>query len=69
MLDLAHRRWPAVEDRRQLLLRLAGAGAERVSAELDAAAAGTRRDRQREALARADDLVDVDALLSDTAWR
>lgn len=69
MLNLAGRRWPAVEDRRQLLLRLAGAGAERIGAELDAAAGETRRERQRQALARAGELIDSEALLADAAWR
>jgi hypothetical protein len=69
MLDLAHRRWPDVQDRRQLLLRLAGAGAERVSSELDAVAAETRRERQRQALARAAELIDAETLLADGAWR
>jgi len=69
MLDLARRRWPEVQDRRQLLLRLAGAGAERISHELDAAAADTRREHQRRALARAAELIDTETLLADAAWR
>ena len=69
MLDLARRRWPDVEDRRQLLLRLAGLGAERIAAEFDGAAVQQERERQRQALHRADELVDVDVLLSDAAWR
>lgn len=69
MLDLARRRWPAIADRRQLLLRLAGAGAQRVSAEIDAADANTRRESQRQALTRASELIDTEALLSDGAWR
>lgn len=71
MLDLAHRRWPDVPDRRQLLLRLAGAGAERVASELDAVAvaAESRRERQRQALSRAAELIDAETLLADGAWR
>lgn len=69
MLDLAHRRWPDVSDRRQLLLRLAGAGAERVASELDSAAAESRRKRQRQALSRAAELIDAETLLADAAWR
>ncbi|HZE05114.1 MAG TPA: hypothetical protein VE127_07815 [Solirubrobacteraceae bacterium] len=69
MLDLAHRRWPDVSDRRQLLLRLAGAGAERAAAELEAATQASQRERQRQALARASQLIDPDALLADSAWR
>jgi hypothetical protein len=69
MLDLAHRRWPEIEDRRQLLLRLARVGADQVASELDSVAATERRERQREAMARARTLIDVDLLLSDAAWR
>jgi hypothetical protein len=69
MLDVAQLRWPEIADRRQLLLRLAGAGAERVSAELDAASGKARRERQRQALARAHELVDPGTLLDDSAWR
>lgn len=69
MLDLAHQRWPDIEDRRQLLLRLAGAGAERIVSELDVAAAESRLERQRAALLRAGELIDTEALLSDSAWR
>ena len=69
MLDLAHRRWPEIKDRRQLLLRLAEAGAERIASELDATTAESRRERQRLALARARELIDPDTLLSDSAWR
>ena len=34
MLDLAERRWPAITDRKALLLQLATAGAESVKAEV-----------------------------------
>lgn len=69
LLDLAHRRWPEIEDRRQLLLRLAAVGAERVSSELDAVETEERRRRQHEALARAPQLLDIGPLLQDDAWR
>jgi hypothetical protein len=69
MLDLAQRRWPEMRDRRLLLLRLAGVGADRVAAELDVGAARERREQQQAALRRAMELVDVDVLLSDAAWR
>jgi GH35 family endo-1,4-beta-xylanase len=69
MLDLAHRRWPEIEDRRQLLLRLAGAGAETVASELDVVVADSRREDQRQALARAAELIDAEMLLTDSAWR
>lgn len=68
-LDLASRRWPEVIDRRQLLLRLAGAGRDQVAAELDAAGSARRFERQRAALARAEQLVDETVLLSDRAWQ
>ena len=66
MLDLARRRWPEVSDRRQLLLRLAATGCDAIAADV---ARDDRRERQRAALGRADELVDVDVLLADTAWR
>lgn len=69
LLDIAQRRWPDVQDRRQLLLRLASAGASRVAAELHEADARLRRERQAAALARASDLIDTDILLTDGAWR
>ena len=69
MLDVAQRRWPEIRDRRQLLLRLAGVGADRVASELDVVSLRERRDRQRAALNRAPELIDSEALLSDVAWR
>jgi hypothetical protein len=69
MLDLAHRRWPEVKDRRQLLLRLAGEGAKQIACELDATTAESRRQRQLLALARAPELIDAETLLADAAWR
>jgi hypothetical protein len=68
-LDLAQRRWPEVRDRRQLLLRLAAAGRETIAAEVDANERRSRRERQFEALLRANQLVDPDVLMSDSAWR
>lgn len=69
MLDMAQRRWPDVEDRRQLLLRLAAAGSEAIADAVDDDLRAGRRARQADALARAGDLIDRDALLSDSAWR
>lgn len=69
MLDLAERRWPEVHDRRRLLLRLAAAGRDAIASEVDSDERERRRDCQREALRRAGDLVDTDALLADAAWR
>jgi hypothetical protein len=67
LLDLAHRAWPEIADRRQLLLRLAETGAQAVRAQL--ADHEARRARQRLGLGRAAELVDVDELVGDRAWR
>ena len=68
MLDVAQRRWPGVE-RKELLLRLTQAGRDAVARELDQREGAERRDRQRTAMREVAELVDVDALLSDAAWR
>lgn len=67
LLDLAQRAWPEITDRRQLLLRLTQAGGRMVEAELVDHEA--RVERQRVGLERAAELVDVDELLGDAAWR
>ncbi|MBJ7329875.1 MAG: hypothetical protein JHC95_08265 [Solirubrobacteraceae bacterium] len=67
LLDLAERAWPDVADRRQLLLRLTEIGGATLKAQLEEL--DERRARQRAGLARAPQLVDVDALLGDQAWR
>jgi hypothetical protein len=67
LLDLAHRAWPEITDRRQLLLRLTEVGGEALETRL--AEQEQRRERQRIGLERAARLVDVDHLLSDQAWR
>ena len=69
MLDLAHRRWPEIADRRQLLLRLATAGRDAIAGEVEDTDAQVRRGLQQAALRRAPDLVDADELLADGAWR
>jgi hypothetical protein len=69
MLDLAQRRWPDVHDRRQLLLRLAGAGRDYVVADLKASNLEHRLERQEAALRRGRDLIDAEVLLTDAAWR
>lgn len=69
MLDVAEQRWPDLHDRRQLLLRLAGAGRDRVAVELDEASRVRRSERQRTALRRGQELIDIELLLSDAAWR
>ena len=63
---MAHRAWPEITDRRQLLLRLTEVGGEALEARL--AEYEQRREHQRVGLERAAQLVDVDALLSDQAW-
>ncbi|MGI8661368.1 MAG: hypothetical protein ACR2LH_10140 [Thermoleophilaceae bacterium] len=69
MLDAAARRWPEEPRRKELLVRLAAAGGEAVSRELAEMDQGSRRERQRAALAKIGQLVDADALLDDLAWR
>ena len=69
MLDAAQRRWPDVQDRKELLLRLTAAGSEAIAAETAGEERVQRRERQREALRRADALVDPELLLGDAAWR
>ena len=69
MLDLAHRAWPEVSDRKQLLLRLAAAGRDVIRQQLDDDDRSRRRAEQVEAMNRADTLMDVDLLLSDAAWK
>jgi hypothetical protein len=66
MLDLAERLWPGVE-RKELLLRLTRAGREAIARELDEGV--HRREQQRAAMRAITELVDVDVLLSDDAWR
>jgi hypothetical protein len=69
MLDVAHRRWPDVDDRKELLVRLAATGRDAIAPEVEDGAREQRRQRQLEALSRSAELVDVDALLGDTAWQ
>jgi hypothetical protein len=69
MLDLAHRAWPDITDRKQLLLRLAATGRDTVQRTLDENDQARRRGEQVEAMNRAATLVDVELLLSDAAWQ
>jgi hypothetical protein len=69
MLDVAQRRWPEVEDRKELLVRLAAAGRDAIAGDVDAADQERRRQRQLDALSRAGHLLDTDVLLADAAWR
>lgn len=68
MLDLAQRRWPDVPDRKQLLLRLAAIGREAIARDVGARERKQTRELQLAALARAEELVDAEALLTDAAW-
>lgn len=65
LLDLAQRAWPEITDRRQLLRKLTEVGGRALEQEM----AEARRERQRQALKQAPELVDVELLLSDAAWR
>lgn len=67
LLDLAQKAWPEITDRRQLLLRLTQTGASALAREL--ADRENLRARQRAGLERAAQLVGVDALVGDDAWR
>lgn len=69
MLNDAHRRWPDISDRKQLLLRLAAEGHGSLTQELARVDDEERRERQHNAFARIRDLIDADALLADAAWR
>jgi hypothetical protein len=69
MLDAAQRRWPDEPRRQDLLVRLAALGRAQVDRELAERDQETRRAGQAEALERLPRLVDVEALLSDAAWR
>lgn len=66
LLDVAARAWPDVQDRKELLLRLAEAGAGVAERELRAGTAA--RARRRQALRRSRELLDADVLLSEQAW-
>lgn len=69
MLDLAQRRWPDVRERKQLLLRLAAVGRDTIAPDVDESEQAHRRSLQLAALRRARELVVVDELLDDAAWR
>jgi hypothetical protein len=69
MLDLAHRAWPEVTDRKQLLLRLAAEGRDALALRLDEADGAHRRAEQLKAMQRATTLMDVESLLADAAWQ
>ena len=69
LLDRAQRQWPEIDDRKQLLLRLAETGHELLG-QVDAAADAAReQERRRAALANLRRIVDWDAIADDQAWR
>ena len=69
LLDDAQRRWPEIESRKELLLRLAQTGHDSLSlGELDAEAS-RRRKRQRSAFRDLQSSVDWGAIRDDQAWR
>jgi hypothetical protein len=68
LLDDAQRRWPAVKDRKELLLRLARAGHESLRLDRAEEEARDRRERQHAALASLQRAVDWDSIRDDQAW-
>jgi hypothetical protein len=69
LLDDAQRRWPEINNRKELLLRLAQTGHESLRLDEAEADAARRRERQRAALKNLQALVDWDAIRDDQAWR
>jgi len=68
LLDDAQHRWPAVRDRKELLLRLARAGHDSLGLDRAEAEESDRRERQRVALATLQRTVDWGSLRDDGAW-
>lgn len=68
-LDRAQKRWPDIDDRRQLLLALVDLGRDVIAQQDTANHHRERGERQIEALGRAGELVDPEVLLADAAWR
>jgi hypothetical protein len=68
LLDDAQQRWPEVDDRKELLLRLAHTGHSSLRLGEEEIEAGRRRERQRTALAGLQRTVDWDAVRNDQAW-
>jgi hypothetical protein len=69
-LDDAARRWPELAgDRKALLLRVLEIGARTLAAESVAAGDASASERRLRVTRRLPDLVDVHALLDDSAWR
>jgi hypothetical protein len=68
LLDDAHRRWPEIESRKLLLLRLAETGHHSLHLDELEEEADRRRGRQRAALTGLQRTVDWDAIRDDQAW-
>ncbi len=68
LLDDAHRQWPEVADRKELLLRLAQAGHDSLHLDRAEAEESNRRERQCAALTNLQRTVDWDAIRDDQAW-
>jgi hypothetical protein len=66
----AERQVVVARDEPAIRIKSAGwTGSVVIASDLDAAAAESRRERQRRALARAGELIDAEMLLGDSAWR
>jgi hypothetical protein len=68
LLDDAQRRWPEIDDRKELLLRLAHTGHQFLRLDDADAGASRRLERQGDALVRLQRSVDWDAIRNDQAW-
>jgi len=69
-LDEAARRWPELAgDRKALLLRVLEIGARTIAADAAPDGSPSRVQQRQRVTRRLPDLVDVDALLDDAAWR
>jgi hypothetical protein len=69
LLDAAQKRWPEIDDRKTLLLRLAEEGGTALGLDAERLDVAQRRERTLTALKRLPSLVDAELLLADDAWR
>lgn len=68
LLDDAQRRWPDIQDRKKLLLRLAETGHDSLRLSEAAAESKHRRERQLSALVGLQRTVNWDTIRNDQAW-
>lgn len=68
LLNDAQRRWPDIQDRKKLLLRLAQTGHDALHLSEADAERSRRCERQRSALASLQRTVNWDAIRNDQAW-